>query len=353
MAFPFFIWRGKRGRMVEGDPDVLAGESWCSFAKWANELDRESGKPSWAVVLRNASVLGNARLVLSEDKRAVSTVQALHGIQDPMTDRAFRRLRLLKRKALKGKSLLLGSASSHNHYHWMFDTLTRLHILERVGIQMPSVDRIMLDGNTSRNIVEETFRLLGLPMEKVEFLEKGFAYSCEELVLPSMSTIYPGITTRWTAQWLREVFLGNEKAVNGSQTERILVVRGASSSRQLDNLGEIQRALEPFGFQTKYLENTTLKQQVELFSSASCVVAQHGAGLANATFCRPGTTLIELMAPGHINDCYERLAGHCDLNYFRIIGKASTNPVNCTVSPEQILSLLPVLQGVTQTSSEL
>lgn len=71
------------------------------------------------------------------------------------------------------------------------------------------------------------------------------------------------------------------------------------------------------------LENMPLLDQIALFYGASCVVAQHGAGLSNILFCRPGTKVIEINdgSMGHVDfrDCFKDIAKQMRLQYTRAV----------------------------------
>ena len=56
-------------------------------------------------------------------------------------------------------------------------------------------------------------------------------------------------------------------------------------------------------------------ETVRLWSSASLVVAPHGAGLANLMFCPPGATVVELFRAGDPHVIYQRLSATFDLHY--------------------------------------
>jgi capsular polysaccharide biosynthesis protein len=59
-----------------------------------------------------------------------------------------------------------------------------------------------------------------------------------------------------------------------------------------------QAALEPFlanqGFETYFLEDLSIDEQIDLFAGASWVIGPHGAELGNLLFCKPGTKILEL-----------------------------------------------------------
>ncbi|WP_197444012.1 glycosyltransferase 61 family protein [Maioricimonas rarisocia] len=76
--------------------------------------------------------------------------------------------------------------------------------------------------------------------------------------------------------------------------------RGAGASRRsIPNHSELAAAVEslvqpPYQFRNVRLEECTLREQVELFANAAVVIGQHGAGLANSLWMRPGSEIVEL-----------------------------------------------------------
>ena len=53
-----------------------------------------------------------------------------------------------------------------------------------------------------------------------------------------------------------------------------------------------------------------------IFRDARCVVAAHGAALANLVFATPGTAVLELFSPDYLRpDCYFTLSRRQDLAY--------------------------------------
>ena len=58
--------------------------------------------------------------------------------------------------------------------------------------------------------------------------------------------------------------------------------------------------------------------QAHYFARASCVVANHGAGLANLVFCRRGTHVVEVEPVPPDIPCYEHLCAGAGLAYHRV-----------------------------------
>ena len=97
--------------------------------------------------------------------------------------------------------------------------------------------------------------------------------------------------------------------LGGSRSKRrVFLSREGAHWRRLLNHGEIAKRLGQLGFEVVRLEGLTFRQQVDLFSAVSAVVAPHGAGLANIVWCPPGCTVIELGSSTALTPDYYRLA---------------------------------------------
>lgn len=102
---------------------------------------------------------------------------------------------------------------------------------------------------------------------------------------------------------------------------RIYVSRITSAARPLENERELIEIAQSHGFEVVDPGTLSFPQQVALFAEASIVLGPHGAGLTNAAFCDPGSTLIEVRALNRAsqspsrNETYRRLAACCGLHY--------------------------------------
>ncbi|MEP6566373.1 MAG: glycosyltransferase family 61 protein, partial [Mesorhizobium sp.] len=79
------------------------------------------------------------------------------------------------------------------------------------------------------------------------------------------------------------------------QKGRRLLVKRLGTARAISNFDEVEAILHPRGFETVWLEGTSIEEQVLMFQSAEFVIGAHGAGLTNLLFCEPGTKVIEFM----------------------------------------------------------
>ncbi|QDT47851.1 hypothetical protein Pan258_18900 [Symmachiella dynata] len=74
---------------------------------------------------------------------------------------------------------------------------------------------------------------------------------------------------------------------------------GGASRRSIPNFQEFVESLQnriqsPYELQTVQLEKLSFQEQIQLFHQAVLVIGQHGAGLANAIWMRPESSMIEL-----------------------------------------------------------
>ena len=118
--------------------------------------------------------------------------------------------------------------------------------------------------------------------------------------------------------------------------EKAKVKGGGSARRSILNHNDLKASLEsmikePYVLHNLQLEKISFKEQIDYFSQAKIVIAQHGAGLANCIWMNPESIVIELSSEPHKNafailsrrkkhsyHLYKLASTHCDvdLNHF-------------------------------------
>lgn len=98
---------------------------------------------------------------------------------------------------------------------------------------------------------------------------------------------------------------------------KIYITRQNAPSRRIINFDALeQTVLRKYGFIQIDLDNASLTEQINAFSKADLVLAEHGAGLANAMFMRPASTIIEIFPkPMAGRYMYRVIASNLKLNY--------------------------------------
>jgi capsular polysaccharide biosynthesis protein len=211
-----------------------------------------------------------------------------------------------------GTALLLGAANSDNYYHWVMESLPRWHLLQLAGWQ--NYDYVLLL-NQPRAFQNELLDRLGVSAAKRLHCSKNFIHQFDRLVVPAMPAP-PWQARAWACAWLRSLF----PQTGGGGPEKIYLSRRDVQRRRLVNEPEIAAQLASRGFVSVQLEQLTVAAQAKLFANARCVVAPHGAGLANLVFAAPGTRVVELFHPDVLTPCYQNLAVAGGLQYAAITG---------------------------------
>ncbi|MFC0213916.1 DUF563 domain-containing protein [Paenibacillus chartarius] len=215
-----------------------------------------------------------------------------------------------------GTVAALAFCTADNYWHWLYDVLTRIHLLRVAGIH---VDKYAVNLSSSRPFQLATLYMLGIQPEQIILAHPQFHLRAEKLAVASAqeNQNYP----QWTIDWLREELLYKQNLHTniGAGNERIYISRGNQPRRRIENEQEIMDLLSAYGFRICALEDIPVEQQIQLFHSAQVIVAPHGAGLANLTFCRPQTRVLELFGENFKPNLYWKLSNMGGLDYYHLI----------------------------------
>lgn len=208
-----------------------------------------------------------------------------------------------------------------NYFHWLFDILPRLHLVERAGFDK---GQIFVDCATP--FQRDTLQLLGVTADQIIDAQRVEFVSASNLIVPSLPGV-PGIMPGWACQYLRNRLMRTSDRSRPTPP-RIYVSRSKATRRRVDNEGELVQLLEKHDFTVVRLEELGFEEQVRLFSQAEVIVAAHGAGLANLVFSRKGTKVLEIQSPHWVNACYFDLSYQRQLVYDYLIGEDIMAPAS-------------------------
>jgi hypothetical protein len=99
--------------------------------------------------------------------------------------------------------------------------------------------------------------------------------------------------------------------------QKIYISRNAR--RKPSNQADIERCLSSKGFVIIQDHPRGILDQAEIFSTASFIVAPHGASLANLAFSKPGTKVLEFLPGKFCSPVYRQLSALNSLNYACLI----------------------------------
>lgn len=98
----------------------------------------------------------------------------------------------------------------------------------------------------------------------------------------------------WITNYLRNKFASYMKCTNYNFSKKIFISRQDANTRKMLNEDDVFALFEKEGFQRYILTKMSIEEQIALFYNADMVVASIGSSLTNITFCKPGTTIIEI-----------------------------------------------------------
>ena len=230
-------------------------------------------------------------------------------------------------------SLLTGGAGNFNYWHWIFDVLPRLGIIEK-EINMQEID-FFLFPDINKKFQKESLDLLQISKDK----RLSSLVHRHILADRIMSVDHPYVLTNnattdiqniplWIVTWLRKQFL-KVKEKNKKFPKKIYINRKDSvydskNIRKIINENEVIEYLEKKGFVSIVLSELSFKDQINLFSNADFITGLHGAGYANIVFCNPNTKILELK-PNSSGDVIKNLSKNVELRYNEISIKPSIN----------------------------
>ncbi len=235
-------------------------------------------------------------------------------------------------RTISGSLAVLSCDNGTGYYHWMFEVLPRLALLEKAGFKIQDIDYFLVNQYVSRFQID-TLNILGIQRQKIIESHWHPHIQAEQIIAPSLVGVpgqmgIPGQIPAWACDFLRQHFI-NHKVDKNKQSLRIYLNRSQTVYRRVENEVEIINFLSRFGFRNVATENLSIREQVELLSSAEIVVAPHGAGLTNLVFCQPGTKVIELLSPQAVSTLFWNLGNHMGLDYYYLLGEGeeSTKPI--------------------------
>ena len=229
-------------------------------------------------------------------------------------------------KVLKGRvlSLLSGGAGNYNYWHWLFDILPRIKIVEN-KFDLNDIDYFLLPDN-SRRFQKETLELIDIPEKKQLSSLKYRHIKADEII----ASDHPYVTSNnatsaiqnlpeWIIDWLKKKFTKNLNLIDSKFPAKFYIDRGDASPnisklRQVINEKEVIDKLSKHNFAVIKLSDYSFKDQIKLFLNAKKIVGLHGAGFANIIFSNPELRMLELKPSGAGKMC-ENLAKKCNVNY--------------------------------------
>lgn len=230
----------------------------------------------------------------------------------------FEKWKIAPPQKLSGNVAVLVTDGGNTYYHWMFDILPRLYLLQEANVYS-DIEYFILP-KISHPYQEQSLSYLNIDRSKIiEASVDCFHIEAKNLFIPSLPSLL-GTVNQWACTYLQRSFPLNQlpEVTTG---KKIFISRRKAGNRRLLNEDEIANILVPAGFDIVEAEQYSLLQQIAIFQKAEVVVAPHGSGLSNIVFCKPGTIIIDLFSVDFVVPCFWIIANNCSLKYYFLFDK--------------------------------
>lgn len=226
----------------------------------------------------------------------------------------------------------VGTWSTHNWFHWLIDILPSIFLSRDLP---PEYDKfpILLPSGASDNPSWQEPLAAVIGDREIIFLPSTRSIFVKSLVVIDSPTcpgplplsnpgVRPAYAIHSPAMKAYQQHLLGVADTSGAagRANRAVFIARRGGSRPYDEK-RFSEILGRFGFETVYLEDLTLKQAIEVMQGASAVIGPHGAGWANALFCRAGTpALMWTWAEAEPHNWFANVAAVADLDFRAHVG---------------------------------
>lgn len=261
--------------------------------------------------LPGARIVGSQGWVVTPDHQVAVPLSWYESFGRP----SLVHIRWESERHLSGTVLNLGTMNGAINYgHFLLDGIGRLSVCGLAGISLAEVDHVVVPQFPSagaRAVLDD----VGIPADKIVGLDRGESVTGDVVLAPSM----PG-TTRIYRPSLVD-FLRRTRPPGSGEARRRVMISRRGGRRPLSNAAAVEDLAVRHGFEVVTPESVDLPS---VLAEAAVVVGSHGAALADLTFCRPGTRVVELMPSDHMFPYWFTLARAGGLAYSVVVGESRT-----------------------------
>ena len=224
------------------------------------------------------------------------------------------------KKRINGKVFsLVQGASGNNYFHWLFDILPRLIILEKIYplsdidyFYCPQIEPWQLQTLSIFKINED--KILHSNYYRHSLADKVLAVSHpwyqKGRILDEAKNLPNWIVDEISSKF--EIY-----AKKFQCNDKFFIDRRESKYNhcQIINDVEIKTYLKKKGFSVYRIGELNFFEQIYLFQNAKMIIGAHGAAFANLIFCKPKTKVLDIIPENHPNNVDEIIANFKNLNF--------------------------------------
>lgn len=203
-----------------------------------------------------------------------------------------------------------------NYFHWMTEVLPALLILNKVKDKRVPV---LLSTNSKKcKHIIDSLKIFDIPI---------YYYNIKQTIkVSNLYAVKIPIVGAYNEPFLfnmRSLFFKKLNVeVKNIPFRKIYISRKNATRRKISNEDALVALLDTYEFESVFLEDYEIQDQIKLLHEAKIVVSCHGAGLTNILFMQPETKVIELKANNNDYWCFFSLARLANLHYSYLLCKS-------------------------------
>ena len=247
--------------------------------------------------------------------------------------------------------ILTGGGGNNNFWHWMYDVLPRIGIVENKFALKKF--KFFFVPNKEFLYQIDTLKILGILKKSISSKKFKHIYS-DKIIATNHPWQYSksahkdiGEVPKWISFWIRKKFLkfkSKKKFYNKIYIDRSDSKFNINNKRIILNEKEIREILLKKKFKIIRLSEYSFKDQIAIFNNAKIIVGNHGAGFANLVFCKRNTKIVEFIDK-NTSKPIKKISKDLSLKYFSILGKRKNSDLgdqnnNLQISTKKLISIL-------------
>ncbi len=238
------------------------------------------------------------------------------------------------------------TGSWRNYAHWLQESVPKLAVFAERFSAGGHV-KIVLPQFEPGSFQDQTIQLLGIANESIITIQSDEVLHFQSVLLMSSTDLWsvpPYVHDVARTLVARASRMAPSVSAYGDR----LFIHRQTGLRQLANFEALQDLILRRGYKILVPDAMTLVEQIAAMQGATHVVAEHGAGLTNILFCRPGTKVLEIFNQACVQPAFWSVAGVTGLKFGYLIGThvpTAERPeldwnASYSITPEQLTAAL-------------
>lgn len=223
------------------------------------------------------------------------------------------------------KAILFDGSMGINYFHLLSDVLHKLYVLE----EYTEIDGPVLVGQTVWTKPFFQYLIRETSLSRYDWQQITQPIHVQELWI-SRPMPYA------KKHWLKTKSILIQKNVPLKDSKAIFINRSKATTRHIINFDAIEPILKKLGVSVIDPGSMNVREQAELYNSATHVIGIHGAGMANVVFCNhEKVKVLELCSNNRIGTQYYWLCTALGINWDMMLGGQARNDQSFELNPKE------------------